>query len=47
MYLTWTCIFGDLEGKEVVGTFYEKELQKTKENPKRDKSWKNNKEKRW
>ena len=25
----WTCVINDLNGKEIVGTFYEKELQKT------------------
>ena len=25
----WTCITNDLNGKEIVGTLYEKELQKT------------------
>ena len=25
----WTCIINDLNGKEIIGTFYEKELQKT------------------
>ena len=25
----WTCIINDLNGKEIVGTLYEKELQKT------------------
>ena len=27
----WTYVISDLKGKEVVGTFYKKELQKTKE----------------
>ena len=25
----WTYVINDLNGKEIVGTFYEKELQKT------------------
>ena len=25
----WSCIIGDLNGEEIIGTFYEKELQKT------------------
>ena len=25
----WTYVISDLEGEEIVGTFYEKELQKT------------------
>ena len=25
----WTCVFNDLNGEEVIGTFYENELQKT------------------
>ena len=25
----WTYVISDLKGKEIVGTFYEKELQKT------------------
>ena len=25
----WTCVFNYLNGKEIIGTFYEKELQKT------------------
>ena len=25
----WTCVINDLNGDEIVGTFYEKELQKT------------------
>ena len=25
----WTCVINDLNGKEIIGTFYEKELQKT------------------
>ena len=25
----WTCVISDLKDKEIVGTFYEKELQKT------------------
>ena len=27
--MPWTYIVNDLNGKEIVGTFYEKELQKT------------------
>ena len=27
----WTNVFSDLEGEEIVGTFYKKELQKTKQ----------------
>ena len=27
--LPWTYVFKDLNGEEIVGTFYEKELQKT------------------
>ena len=26
--MPWTCVISDLKGKEIVGTFYEKELQK-------------------
>ena len=26
----WTCFIGDLNGEEIVGTFYQKELQKNK-----------------
>ena len=26
---TWTCVINDLNGEEIIGTFYEKELQKT------------------
>ena len=25
----WTCVINDLNGEEITGTFYEKELQKT------------------
>ena len=25
----WTCVISDLNGDEIVGSFYEKELQKT------------------
>ena len=25
----WTCVINDLNGEEIIGTFYEKELQKT------------------
>ena len=28
----WTYIFNDLNGEEVIGTFYENELQRTKQN---------------
>ena len=28
----WTYVINDLNGQEIVGTFYEKELQKTKQN---------------
>ena len=27
----WTCVINDLNGEEIIGTFYEKELQKTNE----------------
>ena len=27
--ITWTYIINDLNGEEIIGTFYEKELQKT------------------
>ena len=27
--MLWTCVISDLKGEEIVGTFYEKELQKT------------------
>ena len=27
--VSWTCIISDLNGEEIVETFYEKELQKT------------------
>ena len=27
----WTCVISDLKGKEIVGTFYEKDLQKAKQ----------------
>ena len=26
---TWACVINDLNGEEIIGTFYEKELQKT------------------
>ena len=26
----WTCVSNDLNGEEIIGTFYEKELQKKK-----------------
>ena len=26
---SWTCVIHDLKGKEIVGTFWENELQKT------------------
>ena len=26
---SWTCVISDLSGEEIIGTFYEKELQKT------------------
>ena len=28
----WTYVLNDLNGKEIIGTFYENELQKTKQN---------------
>ena len=28
----WTYVFNDLNGEEIIGTFYENELQKTKQN---------------
>ena len=28
----WTYVISDLKGKEIVGTFYENELQKAKQN---------------
>ena len=40
--VSWTYVISDLKGEDVVGTFYEKELQKTK----RIYNWKSNKEKR-
>ena len=30
----WTYVISDLNGEEVIGTFYEKELQKKKKNQK-------------
>ena len=42
--MSWTYVISDLIGKEIVGTFYEKELQKT--NQKEFRVEKNNKEKR-
>ena len=36
----WTCFIGDLNGEEIVGTFYQKELQKKKLNI--VSSWKSN-----
>ena len=30
--LPWTYIFNDLNGEKIIGTFYENELQKTKQN---------------
>ena len=27
--VTWTCIMSDLNGEEIAGTFFEKELEKT------------------
>ena len=27
----WTCVISDLKGKEIAGTFYEKDLQKAKQ----------------
>ena len=27
--VSWTCVINDLNGEEIIGTFYEKELQKT------------------
>ena len=27
----WTSVIGDLKGKDIVGTFYEKELQRAKQ----------------
>ena len=27
--MPWTYVIGDLNGEEIIGTFYEKELQKT------------------
>ena len=29
--MPWTYVISDLKGEEIVGTFYEKELQKTNE----------------
>ena len=26
---SWTCIINDLNGEKIIGTFYQKELQKT------------------
>ena len=40
--VSWTYVISNLKGEDVVGTFYEKELQKTK----RIYNWKSNKEKR-
>ena len=28
----WTCVINDLNGEEIIGTFYENELQGTKQN---------------
>ena len=41
--MPWTHGIRDLKGKEIVGTFYEKELQKTNQ---KDLEFKSNKEKR-
>ena len=30
--MLWTCVISDLNGEEIVGTFYEKELQKIDQN---------------
>ena len=30
--MLWAYVLGDLNGNEIVGIFYEKELQKTKQN---------------
>ena len=30
--VSWTYVFNDLNGEEIVGTFYKKELQKTNQN---------------
>ena len=30
--MLWAYVLGDLSGNEIVGIFYEKELQKTKQN---------------
>ena len=30
--LSWTCVMNDLNGKEIIGTFYEQELQGTRQN---------------
>ena len=41
----WTYVLGDFKGEELVGTFYEKELQKANQTEFRRQ--KSNKEKRW
>ena len=30
--MPWTYVLNDLNGEEIIGTFYENELQKTKQN---------------
>ena len=30
--IPWTCVINDLNGEEIIGTFYENQLQKTKQN---------------
>ena len=42
----WTYVISDLKGKEIVGTFYEKELPKKKKKSKRIQNQKSNKKKR-
>ena len=42
----WTYVISDLKGKEIVGTFYEKELPKKKNKSKRIQSQRSNKKKR-
>ena len=43
--MSWTNVISDLSGKEIVETFYQKELQKKKKNSKRGWKLKINKEK--
>ena len=44
--MPWTYAMSDLTGKEIVETFYKKELQKEKKKTKKSLELKNNREKR-